>query len=394
MCRRWLIKVGCVIGLMSLAANTVAAVAPIKIGVTGPFTGGSSPMGLSMRNGVKLAAQEINGSGGLLGRPVALVEQDDQARPEQGVLIARKMISTEKVVAILGFINTGVALASQRDYQEAKIPVITNVATGSLLTRQFLPPQYADNYIFRVSAADTIQAPMIVSDAVDKHHFTRIAIFADATNYGQMGREDLEKALANKGLKPVTVEKFNLKDVDMSQQLLRAKAMDVQVLLTYGIGPELAQLANGMVRLGWKVPMIGSWTLSMDNFIDNAGPHAEGARMPQTFIQEPNTPKHKAFIEAYQHYYHVRRIPSPVAAAQGYDSLYLLAAAIRQAKSTNGPEIRAALENLTEKVIGVITTYQRPFNHTDHEAITADMAVMGEIKNGRVVYAYETDRKR
>ena len=83
----------------------------------------------------------------------------------------------------------------------------------------------------------------------------------------------------------------------MTAQLLKAKEAGAEAVLTYGIGPELAQIANGMTKLGWKVPMIGSWTLSMANYIDNAGPGGEGARMPQTFIQEPTTPKRKAFID-------------------------------------------------------------------------------------------------
>ena len=84
----------------------------------------------------------------------------------------------------------------------------------------------------------------------------------------------------------------------MTAQLLKAKEAGAEAVLTYGIGPELAQIANGMTKLGWKVPMIGSWTLSMANYIDNAGPGGEGARMPQTFIQEPTTPKRKAFIDS------------------------------------------------------------------------------------------------
>jgi len=380
------------VAAFALCASTAAIAAePIKIGVSGPFTGGSAPMGVSMRDGVKLAAAEINSKGGILGRKIELIERDDQADNSRGIQVAQELINREHVVATLGFINTGVSLAAQRFYEEAKIPVINNVATGSIITKQFLPPQYPDNYVFRTSANDTIQSAMIVNDAVDKRKFTKLAILADSTNYGQLGREDLEKALAAKGIKPVAEEKFNIKDVDMTAQLLKAKAAGAQAILTYGIGPELAQIANGMEKLGWKVPMIGSWTLSMANFIDNAGKNAEGARMPQTFIQEPNTPKRKAFITAYQQTYKVDRIPSPVSAAQGYDSMYLLAAAIKQAGSTDGPKIRAALENLRTPVEGVITTYNHPYTHDNHEAITMNMTVMGEVKNGRVVYAYEAD---
>ncbi|WP_413437741.1 ABC transporter substrate-binding protein [Sulfuriferula sp. GW1] len=380
------------VAALALCASSAAIAAePIKIGVSGPFTGGSAPMGVSMRDGVKLAAAEINRSGGILGRQIELIERDDQADNSRGIQVTQELINREHVVAALGFINTGVSLAAQRFYQEAKIPVINNVATGSIVTKQFLPPQYPDNYVFRTSANDTIQSALIVNDAIVKRKFTKVAILADSTNYGQLGREDLEKALAAKGIKPVAEEKFNIKDVDMTAQLLKAKAAGAQAILTYGIGPELAQIANGMEKLGWKVPMIGSWTLSMGNFIDNAGKNGEGARMPQTFIQEPNTPKRKAFITAYQQAYKVDRIPSPVSAAQGYDSMYLLAAAIKQAGSTDGPKIRAALENLRTPVVGVITTYNHPYTHDNHEAITMNMTVMGEVRNGRVVYAYDAD---
>lgn len=387
------IRIKALAAALALCASTATIAAePIKIGLSGPFTGGSSPMGVSMRDGVKLAAQEINGKGGILGRQIQLIERDDEAKNERGVQVTQELINKERVVAAMGFINTGVSLAAQRFYQEAKIPVLNNVATGSIVTQQFLPPQHPDNYVFRTSANDTIQSALIVKEAIDTKKFTKVAILADSTNYGQLGREDLEKALAAKNVKPVAVEKFNIKDVDMTAQLLKAKEAGAQAILTYAIGPELAQIANGMEKLGWKVPMIGSWTLSMGNFIDNAGKNGEGARMPQTFIQEPNTPKRKAFITAYQKAYKVDRIPSPVSAAQGYDSMYILAAAIKQAGGTDGVKIREALENLKDKVDGVITTYDHPFTHDDHEAITINMPVMGEVKNGHVVYAYESDK--
>ncbi|EUC17687.1 ABC transporter substrate-binding protein [Paraburkholderia hospita] len=377
----------CVVATGSYAAD------PIKIGVDGPFTGGSSSMGVSMRDGVRLAAAEINKSGGVLGRQIELVERDDEAKNERGVQIAQELINKEKVVAVVGYINTGVALASQRFFQEAKIPVFNNVATGSIVTKQFA--DQPDNYVFRNAAADRIQAPMIVEEAVTKRGFKKVAILADSTNYGQLGREDLEKALAAKGVKAVAVEKFNIKDVDMTAQLLKAKDAGAEAVLTYGIGPELAQIANGMAKLGWKVPLIGSWTLSMANYIDNAGSNGDGARMPQTFIQEPNTPKRKTFIEAYMKEFKPKnnRIDSPVSAAQGYDSVYLLAAAITQAGTTDGPKVRAALESLNTKVEGVVMVYDKPFSHDDHEAISPNVPVVGEVKGGRVIYAYDNDKK-
>jgi len=379
--------------VLSFAGSAMAA-DPIRIGVTGPYTGGSSSMGVSMRDGVKLAVDEINKSGGVIGRQLQIVERDDEAKNERGVQIAQELINKEKVTATVGFINTGVALASQRFYQEAKIPVINNVATGSAITHQF--DDQAANYIFRNAAHDSIQAPMIVEEAVTRRGFKKVAILADSTNYGQLGRQDLEAALSAKNIKAVAIEKFNIKDVDMTAQLLKAKEAGAEAVLTYGIGPELAQIANGMTKLGWKVPIIGSWTLSMANYIDNAGPGGEGARMPQTFVQEPTTPKRQAFIINYLKSFSPKnaRIDSPVSAAQGYDSIYLLAAAIKQANSTDGPKIKAALEDLKTPVEGVVTTYNKPFTAKDHEAITANIPIFGEVKGQRVVYAYPEDFKK
>ncbi|MFL6629802.1 MAG: ABC transporter substrate-binding protein [Vitreoscilla sp.] len=379
---------------LACTAATAFAADPIKIGVDGPFTGGSSSMGVSMRDGVRLAADEINKAGGVLGRQIQLVERDDEAKNERGAQIAQELINKERVVAVVGYINTGVGLASERFFQDAKIPVMNNVATGSVLTHQF--DDQPENYVFRNSANDSIQAPMIVEEAVTRRGFKKVAILADSTNYGQLGRADLEKALGLKGIKAVAVEKFNIKDVDMTAQLLKAKEAGAEVVLTYGIGPELAQIANGMTKLGWKVPMIGSWTLSMANYIDNAGPGGEGARMPQTFIQEPTTPKRQSFIISYLKNFAPKnnRMDSPVSAAQGYDSVYLLAAAIKQAGSTDGPKVKEALENLKAPVEGVVTTYNKPFSKGDHEAITANIPVFGEVKGNRVVYAYADDFKK
>ena len=381
--------------LLAICAHFAYADEPIRIGVSGPFTGGSSPMGVAMLNGIRIATDEVNAAGGVLGRPLGLIERDDEARNELGAKIAQQLIREEGIVAGVGIVNTGVALASQRAYQEARIPIITAVATGSLVTRQFLPPAYPHNYVFRMSASDTLQAEMIVHEAIERSAYRKVAIFHDSTNYGQLGREDLERALARHAIEPVAVERFNIGDVDMTAALQRARAAGAEVLLTYGIGPELAQIANGAVKLGWDVPMLGSWTLSMSNFIDRAGPNAEGARMPQTFIAEPVSERARSFLERYRQATGSERIPVPPAAAQGYDSVLLLAAAIRQAASTDGHAIREALENLQSKVRGVVTDYYLPFTRSNHEAIKGDdIPFFGVVRGGRVVFAYEKDRRR
>ena len=113
-------------------------------------------------------------------------------------------------------------------------------------------------------------------------------------------------------------------------------------------------------------------------------------------VQEPTTPKRQSFIVNYLKTFNPKnsRIDSPVSAAQGYDSVYLLAAAIKQAGSTDGPKVKAALENLQTPIEGVVTNYNKPFSKADHDAITANIPVFGEVKGQRVVYAYPDDQKK
>jgi len=134
-----------VISLCLLLLASAHAAEPIRVGLSGPFSGGSSPMGLSMRNGIRLAVEDINAKGGLLGRPIQLVERDDRGRPELGLRIASELIDKQRVVATVGFANSGVALASQIRYQQARIPAMTAVATAHIITQQFAPPRHAAN---------------------------------------------------------------------------------------------------------------------------------------------------------------------------------------------------------------------------------------------------------
>ncbi|MDE2228541.1 MAG: ABC transporter substrate-binding protein [Alphaproteobacteria bacterium] len=377
-------KLAIFVGILVLAGLPARAAEPIRIGVDGPFTGGSAPMGIDMLRGIELAAGEINKAGGVLGRPLVLVERDDRANNDRGAQIAKELTGKRLIDAAVGYVNTGVALAAIPYFEEARIPVVLSVTTGSLLTRQFAPPEYAENYIFRASCSTALEVQKI-AEIVKARGYRKVSILADTTAYGQVGRHDLIQALAAQGIAPVSNEKFNIGDTDMTAQLTRARKAGVDVVLTYGIGPELAAIANDRAKLGWMVPMIGSWTLSMSNFIDAAGANGEGTVMPQTFIEQGDTPKRAAFIDAFHAAYKVARMDSPPSAAQGYDSLYLLVAAIRQAGTVDGPKVRAALDDLHDKIEGVLQVYDHPFTPTDHEAVEAANVAYGVVENGRVV---------
>ena len=377
---------------LTFAATTLWAADTIKVGVIGPYTKGSSPMGLSMRDGVRLAAKQINANGGVLGKKIELIERDDEATNERGAQLTQELISNQKVDAILGYINTGVAKASVRYPIEAKIPTIVNVSAGLIVNDYFKDtdgkPQ--ENYLFSMSANDNIQSDLVVSQFVDKQGFKKIAILADDTNYGQSGREFVEAELKKRGLTPVFEGKFKIKDTDMTPQLQEAKAAGAEALIVWGIGPEIAQIANGRAKIGWMVPMIGAWTISMSNFIDNATANGEGAMMPQTFIQDAaKTDRQKTFVADYLKEFKPGddRIPVAVAAAQGYDSMYVLAEAIKEAGSTDGTKVRDALCNLKTPVSGVVMTYNHPFTPTNHIALKKGDVGVGVVKNGRVAPA-------
>jgi branched-chain amino acid transport system substrate-binding protein len=356
----------------------------IKIGVYGPFTGGSAPMGVSMRNGVRLAAEQINAAGGVLGRKIILVERDDEAKNERGGQIMQELLDKEHVVAVLGPINTGVANASTRYPEQHKTPQVINVSAGALVNE--LSAEFPENYVFRIAANDDLQSKMIVEEALKKRGMKKPGLLCDDTNYGQNGREKMEGVLKKMGVQAAYTGKFKIKDTDMTAQLQQAKAAGVDVILAYGIGPELAAISNSMERIGWKVPMITSWTASMSNYINNAGKNGNGTMMPQTFIEtQPSTKAGKKFVDQYRAKFNENPIASAVSAAQGYDSMYLLKMAIQQAGGTDGPKIRAALENLKSPYEGATGVFKSPYSAKDHEAIKDANVLMGVVKDGLVV---------
>ena len=384
-------------GLSALTAlSLVASVAfaqnnTLKIGIIGPFTGASADFGNPMLNGIKLAVDEINAVGGYLGRPLELIIKDDKANPDEGLKQSQALVA-EKVSVVVGFCNTGVAAKSLETFQTAQIPLIIPCATGSPLTAKFPAPQ---SYIFRSSAKDAIQAPFVVEDIV-KRGWQKIAIFADKSGYGEAGLQDVLKALEVKGIKPVHVARFDVGVKDLSEEMKAAKSAGAEVVFSYTVGPENAVIAKAKQALGWKVPQVGAWPLSFPFFLDGAKEAAEGALMAQTFIAEPSNERRASFLSAYSRKYQNKRIAVPMAAAQGYDAMYILMYSMFNIRDGNiaGSAIKAALENMPRVYYGVVATYDKPFSINDKDAITSNMLVMGQVKNGAITFAYPEDAKR
>ncbi|HEY8027393.1 MAG TPA: ABC transporter substrate-binding protein [Burkholderiaceae bacterium] len=384
--------------LVTMCFNAAAQTAqtPIKIGVIGPVTGkNSEDMGQSIMGGAHVFQADVNQIGGILGHPVELIERDDQANPEKGAAIAKELIEKEKVVAVVGFGNTGVALPAAKIFQEARIPVIVSGATGAAVTKNFMPPAYPSSFIFRTSASDAIQPIVMLNDLIDRRKLDRIAVLHDESPYGQFGKQNVLAELDKRSLKPAAVESFKVGDADLSAQLHRIKESGAQALVLYCLAADAANVVKTAERLQLHQAIVGPWTLSQESFVTKAGGAAEGSRTVVTFIENEASSSSNQFSLAYRKLNKVTRIPSAVAAAQTYDALRLLALAIYQANSTDGVQLQHALENLDQHTTStVITRYYKPFSASDHEAITLNMAIMGEIRNGKVIYAYKEDESR
>ena len=365
--------------------------ATLKIGVIGPFTGGSADFGIPMRNGIQQAVDEINAVGGYLGRKLELVIKDDQGNPDVGLKASQELVA-DKVAATIGFCNTGVAAKSLEVYQNAKLPLIIPCSTGSPLTAKYPAPE---SYIFRTSARDAIQVPFVVDDLI-KRGWNKVAVFADTSGYGEAGLKDIEVALKAKNLQAVHVARFPVGVKDLAEELKAARAAGADVIFSMTVGPENAVIANGRKAMGWKVPQVGAWPLSFPFFIDGAKDAAEGALMAQTFIAEPSNERRASFLTSYARKHKVNKIPVPMAAAQGYDAVYILIYSLFNIRDGNlsGPSVKNALETKSRTYYGVVATYERPFSLQDKDATTQNMLVMGMVKNGAVTFAYPEDAKR
>lgn len=377
-------------GAVALAQSAPASTA-IRIGVIAPLTGPSADFGLPMLNGIKLAVEEINAAGGYLGRKFELLVRDDEANPDKGRKVSEDLVG-QKIAVAIGFCNTGVAAKSLDIFQTNKIPLIIPCATGTNLTHTYPGPE---SYIFRTSAKDSIQASFVVDDIV-KRGWTKVAVFADNTPYGESGLKDVVAALAQHKVRPVAVIRFPVGAKDLTTELKTARDAGANVVFSYSLGPEGAVIAKGRKELAWKVPQVGPWSLSFPAYVDAAKDAGEETLMAQTFIiEQRGNERRSSFLNGYAFKYGSKTAAS-IPAAQAYDSTYLLLYGLfgMRDSTLTGPAMKASLESLDKVYHGAVATYDRPFSTSDKDAFTANMLLLGMVKNGVVTYAYPADMKR
>ena len=375
----------------SQAAAPATGAGPVRVGFICPLTGSSQDFGNSARLGAELAVKEVNEVGGYLGRPLQLVLRDDKANPDEGRKVSEDLVLKEKVAFTLGFCNSGVALKSLDVFQDNKHVLVIPVATGTALTAKYPPDK---SYVFRMSARDSIQAASLVDDIV-RRGFTRIAVLADKTGYGEGGLKDVEKFLADKKLTPVYVARFDIGVKSLAQQVQEAKAANAEVLVGYTVGAEFAVLAQARAEARFAGPLYGPWPLSLRTVTERAGAAADGAIMVQTLIQDLSNERRSSFIARLARSANGQPVSSLMAAAQSYDALQLMLRVLLQTKGNTAPDaLKAALENLERPYAGVVTTHDRPFSSTDHDAFSRNMIWLGVWRRGEIQFQYAEDAKR
>ena len=369
--------------LLALAATAAFAVQAqaqdIKFGYNGDLSASpSAQSGHAAVTGMQAAIDDVNAAGGLLGRKIALVVRDDLSQPPKSIQNMSDLIDNEKVAAVFGPTNSGNAMAWKHIPNQKKVPVMGNVGSGTDITKPMSPG--ADNYMFRVSMVDREQVASLM--AYTKKAGKVIGYLAETTGYGAGGLKDMQEIGELHGIKPAATERFAVSDTDMTSQLNKMKAAGVDTVVVWAQGTPIAQLVRSMEKINYFPLTLTSWAADNVTFFDAAGKTlAEKPIFMRTIGESRNAAQQKLYDRIGS------KLKAPSAfsfALHGYDSVMLMAAAIRQANSVDGTAVKNALEDLKAPVQGVLKTYDKPFSKTDHDALTAKDFVWIKWKDGRL----------
>ncbi|MDM0122974.1 ABC transporter substrate-binding protein [Variovorax sp. J2L1-78] len=354
----------------------------IKVGFNADQSGTAvAELGIAARHGFDLAIEDINKAGGVLGRKLVGVIRDDTGAPPKSIQNMTELLDSEKVAAVVGPANSGNALAWLHLPQQRKIPVIVPVATATDITRRYAgEPQ---NFIYRISMVDREQVALLLAYAVKATKNQKIAFIADSTGFGQQGVKDLTDVLAMHGQKPVAVEKFGPKDTDMTSQLAKIRDAGADTVVVYGLADANAQLLRSMEKINYFPTTLGTWGNMSTPLLNIAGKKLSEHIIFATSTAEDSNPRAVALAARVRERY--PQMPTFVAAAQAYDSMMLLAAAIKQAGTTDGAKVAATLDDGVPDTQGIIKLYKKPFSKAEHDALSVSDFNLARWKDGKVV---------
>jgi branched-chain amino acid transport system substrate-binding protein len=383
--RRAFLQLSVAAALGVALAAPVAAQEPIKIGLVTALSGQSARAGEAITRGLTIAIEELNASGGVLGRKFELVRRDDEATPAKGVIAARELIFKEKVAVLFGGLDTPVSLAIVPIVNEAKVPFMGPWAAGTPITKNNTNP----NFVFRVSAVDEIVNKAMLAYSQKTFNAKNCGMILVNNPWGESNEKGLIAALTAKGMKPAGIEKFEANDVDVVPQLTRLKAAGADCLFMVGnVGPS-AQVVKSLDRMGWKVPIVSHWGPAGGRFTELAGPSAKDVHFVQTYSffgkQGPVGDKVlKSLMAKYPDIKGPGDVTPAVGVANAYDAMMLVAEAIRRAGKVDGPAIREGFYQIGT-YNGLIKTYDKPFSPGNHDAVNENDYVWTQFIDNQIL---------
>jgi branched-chain amino acid transport system substrate-binding protein len=307
----------------------------IKVGQYASLTGSEAAFGRSSDEGTQVAIEEVNKAGGVLGKQIELITEDNRTQAGESATIVKKFISRDQVVAVLGEVATGRSLEAAPICQAAGVPMITPSSTNPRVT------EFGD-YIFRVCFTDPFQGRVLAGFAFNTLKARKVAILSDVSSAYSVGLSQLfkEPFLAMGG-QVVSEQKYASRDKDFKAQLTAIKASEPDAICVPGYYTEAGLIIRQARDLGITIPIFGGDGWEAPELIEIAGGDALKNTFYSThFSPVQDSPAVKKFVAAYRAKFN--KTPDAMAAL-GYDSAIALAEAIKKAGSTDGTKLRDAL---------------------------------------------------
>ncbi|MCZ7567671.1 MAG: ABC transporter substrate-binding protein [Ardenticatenaceae bacterium] len=353
---------------------------PIKIGGGFALTGDESALDLPAANGAKLAAKEINTAGGVLGRQVDLIIHDSQYKMDVTAQVAKQFVEQDKVDAVIGFTDTDSVLAAGPTIQKAGLPFITAGATSPKI------PTQVGNTMFLACFGDNVQAAAGAEYGFKNYGKTAYLLWDKGVEYTTLLGQYFKSRFTELGGTLVLEDSYDDKATDFSAQIAKVKALPQQPdfyfisAMPYNVGPVVKQFRDA----GITGPVVGGDGYDTPDLVSVAGPAAENVFFTTHALMDASggTEGIKKFIAAYKAEYN--HDPENAFAALGYDTMYLIADAIKRAGSTDASAIKKAIEETKNfpGITGSITF--SPESHVPQKGVT-----IIAVKNGQFTLAAE-----
>ena len=344
---------------------------PIRVGVYADLTGQTSSFGQSTKNGIQMAADEINKAGGINGRQVQLIIEDDQGLPAQAATVVTKLINQDKVQAVLGEVASSNSLAAAPKAQEAKIPMITPSSTNPKVTQ-------VGDYIFRVCFIDPFQGEVMAKFAANTLKAKTAAVLTDVNSDYSRGLDQFfTENFTKLGGKIVEKQSYTQTDQDFSGQLTAIRSANPDVIYLPGYYGQVGVIAKQAKQLGIKAPLLGGDGWDAPQLFQLGGDALNGSFFSNHYSFEDPRPEVKTFVDAYRARYSTD--PDAIAAL-AYDAMKVLADSIKRAGSTDGTKLRDSIAQ-TKNYPGVTGTIS-----INAERNAVKPATVFELQNGKYVF--------